>query len=214
MSQNSYGQFNDDDTSRFSAAAHGPDQSEPAGDAWSDNQANNAWNDNTWAGQPFDSQQPYGGQPYDQSYNAYNGQPYGQEGAGYNSFGEPIPGQGNLSADDDKVYAILAALSGPAAMLLSMGWLAFAGPLILWFLFKDRSPYARAAAARAFNFQLGMTVASIVAWLLLVTVILIPVSFIIWIAVFVLSIYYPIQAVMAASRYESYNYPFSLPVLN
>lgn len=209
MSQNSYGQFNDDDTSRFSGAGYGPGQPDPnatwTDSAWSDNPGNNAWSDNTQANQPFDSN----GQ--NQPYDAYNGQ-YNM--GGYNSFGEPIPGQGQLSADDDKTYAILAALSGPIGMLLSVGWLAFVGPLVLWFIFRDRSPYVRAAAARAFNFQLGMTVASVIAWMLFFTVILIPVSLIIWIAVFVLSIYYPIQAVAAALRYESYDYPFSIPVLN
>ena len=206
MSQNSYGQFNDDDTSRFSGSGYGPGQPDPNNNAWNGDEGNNAWDDNTWSNPPFDSNgQTYGDQPY----NAY-----GQYGAGYNSFGEPLPGQGQLSADDDKTYAILAALSGPVAMLLSAGWLAFAGPLILGFLFRDRSPYARAATARAFNFQIGMTVASVIAWLLLFTVILIPVSVIIWIAVFVLSIYYPIMACVAASRYEPYHYPFSLSVLN
>ena len=212
MSQNSYGQFNDDDTSRFSGSGYG--SVPPASDsAWTNGDGewnNNAWSgaqgDNTWGNPPFDSN----GQPY----NAYGGQPYGQYGTGHEAFGEPMPGQGQLSADDDKVYAILAALSGPFGMLLSVGWLAFAGPLILWFIFRDRSPYLRAATARAFNFQLGMTVASITAWLLLFTVILIPVSIIIWIAVFVLSIYYPVMATAAASRYEPYHYPFSLPVLN
>lgn len=209
MSQNNYGQFNDDDASRFPNSGYGSGQPDPNNNAWSGQQGNNAPNDNAWSNPPFDSNgQPYGdggGQPYGA---------YGQYDAGYNSFGEPLPGQGQLSADDDKSYAILAALSGPVAMLLSAGWLAFAGPLILWFIFRDRSPYARVATARAFNFQIGMTVASVVAWLLLFTVILIPVSIIIWLAVFVLSIYYPIMACVAASRYEPYHYPFSLTVLN
>lgn len=134
-------------------------------------------------------------------------------GDGY-GYADPVAGSGELSVSDDKTFAILAALSIPVGLLVSLGWLGFAGPLIIWLIYRDRSPFVRTAAARAFNFQLGMTIASIIAWLLLFTVILIPVSIIIWVAVFILSLYYPIRATIEASNYRLFSYPFSLSVID
>ncbi|MFT0847024.1 DUF4870 domain-containing protein [Actinomycetaceae bacterium L2_0104] len=128
--------------------------------------------------------------------------------------GDPQPGDGELSREDDKTFAILAALSIPVGLLFSLGWLGFAGPLIIWLIYRDRSPFLREAAARAFNFQLGMTIANVVAWVLIFTLVLIPVSIIIWLVIFVLSLYYPIRATMAATNYRLFNYPFSIGILS
>lgn len=148
---------------------------------------------NAW-GIPDDS-----GRPAEDSYR------YG----GFAAF----PGQGELSAQDDRTFAMVAALSGPAGMLFSAGWLGFAGPLIVWLIYKGRSPFLREQSAAAFNFQLGMTLLSILSWVLVLTVVLIPVSVAIWIAVFIFSLYHPIRAAMNYSRDLPYRYPFSVRIL-
>lgn len=98
-------------------------------------------------------------------------------------------------------------------MLFSAGWLGFAGPLIVWLIYRNRSPFLREQSARAFNFQLGMTIMSIIAWVLVLTLVLIPVSVVIWIGVFIFSIYHPIRAAIGHSRGEPYRYPFSIAIL-
>ncbi|MGO1637582.1 MAG: DUF4870 domain-containing protein [Ancrocorticia populi] len=127
---------------------------------------------------------------------------------------DAYPGQGTVSASDDRTFATIAALSGPVGMLFSLGWLGFAGPLIVWAIYRNQSPFLRDQAARAFNFQLGMTLLSVLAWILLFTVILVPVSVAIWIIVFIFSVYHPIKAAIGYPRGESYRYPLSLRVLS
>ena len=43
--------------------------------------------------------------------------------------------------------AILAHLAAVIAMVVSAGWLTFVGPLIVWFIYKDKSRFVRNAAA-------------------------------------------------------------------
>lgn len=58
--------------------------------------------------------------------------------------------------DTDRGLAMLAHGSSLIAMLLSAGFLTFAGPLVVWFVAGDRRPFARHAASRSFNFTLSM----------------------------------------------------------
>src|SRR3712207_7429071 len=51
--------------------------------------------------------------------------------------------------------SILAHLSAPIAALLSAGSLSLLGPMLVWLAKKD-DPYARRAAAGAFNFNLSV----------------------------------------------------------
>ncbi|WP_188043236.1 DUF4870 domain-containing protein [Changpingibacter yushuensis] len=174
-------------------------------------------NQNWQAGQP----DPFGGQ--NQNWQAGQPDPFGTQHPGYTQSdpnqqwqyqsSEPYPGSGQLSREDDRTFAILAHVAILVGMVISVGWLSFVGPLIVWAIYKDRSPYVRQAAARSFNFSLGMTIASIVGWILLFTVILAPVSLVIWIVVLIFEIYYPIKAALAAARYEAADYPFQIPVL-
>lgn len=179
----------------------------PNGPQWQGNwQGGNAWG----GSQPGQYPPGFNGQPYPSQ--PYPGQPYGQPHPYI--YGEPRPRAGSLSPDDDRTYAILAHIASPVGMLFSVGWLGFIGPLIVWLLFKDRSPYVREASARSFNFSLGMTIASIVAWICLITVILAPVAAVIWLAVLIMEIYYPIKAAIQASHYQMARYPFSVRLLS
>ena len=56
--------------------------------------------------------------------------------------------------------------------------------------------------------------AIIVGWVMLFTVILIPVAVIVWIVAVVAALWYHIRAAMAASRGESFRYPWGIPVLH
>lgn len=72
---------------------------------------------------------------------------------------------------DDRLWAMLAHLSAPIAAIVSAGWLTFLGPLIVWLVKKDSSPYVRKAAAGAFNFSITMALVSILGWILTFTVV-------------------------------------------
>ncbi len=81
------------------------------------------------------------------------------------------PWQTAVPTGDERTWAMLAHLSAPIAAIVSAGWLTFVGPLIIWFLQKDRSRFVRQASAGAFNFSFTMWVVSLIGWILTVTLI-------------------------------------------
>ncbi len=125
------------------------------------------------------------------------------------------PNSGQLSPSEERTWSILAHLSAPIAFLFSVGLLNFVGPLIIWAIFKDRSPKVRIASAGSFNFNLSIWVVNIAFGILaLVTlgvglIIAIPA----WIATFVLALVLHIVAAVKASNGAVYTYPFQIPVL-
>lgn len=112
----------------------------------------------------------------------------------------------------ERSLMILAHLSAIIAAVVSAGWLSLAGPLLVW-LFTADKPAVRRAAAGAFNFNLAFWVLYLIGWILFFTVILIPVSIIIWIVAFLVSLYCHVKGAVLASRGEVYRYPFQIPVL-
>ena len=118
-----------------------------------------------------------------------------------------------LSPNDERTWAVLAHVSALVAAILSVGWLSFLGPLLVWAVYKDRSDLVRGSAAGAFNFNVGLWVATIVGWIFFITLIGIPIAIIIWIVVFIASILYHVLAALAANRGEVYRYPWSITIL-
>ena len=115
--------------------------------------------------------------------------------------------------DTARTWAILAHLALLISMVISAGWLGFVGPLVLWIIYKDRSPFVRNAAAGSFNFAVTLTIVSWIAWICVFTIILIPVAIVLGLALLVLSILLPILAALRASRGEMYRYPLTIPIL-
>ncbi|WP_245527332.1 DUF4870 domain-containing protein [Mobiluncus holmesii] len=116
--------------------------------------------------------------------------------------------------ENERMWAMFAHLSVVIAMAVSAGWLSFLGPLIVWLVKKDSSPAVRVAAAGAFNFNVTMWLASIAGWIAFFTIILIPLSLILWLTVFVLTLWHSIRGAIAASNQQVYLYPWQLPILN
>ena len=109
---------------------------------------------------------------------------------------------------------MLAHLSAAIGWLLSAGWLNFVGPLVLWLLFKDRSPFVRRAAAGAFNFTLGMTLMSAVGWLLVLTVLLAPIGALMIAASGVLVILFGCIGAYKVFHGFSFTYPWQFKLLS
>lgn len=116
-------------------------------------------------------------------------------------------------SSDERTMAILAHLAAVIAMIVSAGWLTFVGPLIVWFIYKDKSAFVRNAAAGAFNFNLAMTITSVVAWILCFTVILIPLSLIAFAVVFIMTLVCSIKGALKAADKKFYHYPFGINLL-
>ncbi|MFF0773133.1 DUF4870 domain-containing protein [Nonomuraea wenchangensis] len=164
----------------------------------------------------------YGQQPGSQPGYGYGQQPPSQPGYGYGQqpgYGyqqQPPPGYGYAQppggpyvpgmygprpGTDDSTMAMLAHLLG-----LLASWI---GPLIIYLIKRDQSPYVRDQAAEALNFQITMFIGYVVAAVLSVVfigVLLLPV---IW----VLSLIFHIQAAVATNKGQRYRYPLSIRMI-
>lgn len=112
-----------------------------------------------------------------------------------------------------RLAAILAHLSAPIAALLSAGSLSLLGPLLVWLVKKD-DPYARRAAAGAFNFNLSFWLLYLVSWLLIATVIGAVIGIPLIVVLFVVSAWCHIKGAVRAANDEPYEYPFQIRVLS
>jgi uncharacterized Tic20 family protein len=119
----------------------------------------------------------------------------------------PVRGSGGRAA------AILAHLSAPIAALLSAGSLSLLGPLLVW-LFAKQDPYARKAAAGAFNFNLAFWLMYLISWLLIFSVVGAVIGGPLLVILFVVSLWCHIRGAVRASNDEPYDYPFQIRVLH
>ncbi len=103
---------------------------------------------------------------------------------------------------DDKNIAVITHLAG---MLFSI----FPG-LIVWLLKKDDSAYIADQAKEALNFQITILLAYFVSSVLAFILIGFVLMGIIW----MINIIFCIVAAIAASKGESYRYPFALRLIN
>lgn len=115
--------------------------------------------------------------------------------------------------ESSRIAAILAHLSAPIAAVLSAGLLSLLGPLLVWLVKKD-DPFARRAAAGAFNFNLLFWVLFLLSWLLIITVIGVVVALPLMLVLFVVSAWCHIKGAVRASNNQTYDYPFQLRMLS
>jgi hypothetical protein len=112
-----------------------------------------------------------------------------------------------------RLAAVLAHLSAPIAALLSAGSLSLLGPLVVWLVKKD-DPYARRAAAGAFNFNLSFWLLYLLSWLLIITVVGAIIGVPLIVLLFVVSAWCHIKGAIRASNDQPYDYPFQIRVLS
>ena len=100
------------------------------------------------------------------------------------------------------------------ATILSAGWVSFLGPLIVWFIYRNRSAAVRRAAAGAFNFNVAFSILYIVGWVLVLTLVGIPVALVLWAVIFLVAAWCHVKGALRSARGESYDYPFQIRILN
>lgn len=105
-------------------------------------------------------------------------------------------------SSDDKNIVVLTHLGG---ILFS-----FLPGLIVWLLKKDDSPYIGENAREALNFQITLMIAYFISWILAFILIGFVLIGVLWLA----NIIFSIMAAVAASKGESYRYPFALRLIN
>lgn len=117
------------------------------------------------------------------------------------------------SRGDDRALAVLAHLSPIIALVVSAGWLSILGPLLVWLIWRGRGDPVRTAAATSFNFSITVWIAFVVGWICAFTVLLLPLSLVLWTVPGVLQIVFSIIGAVRAGRGEAYRYPLQVPIL-
>jgi uncharacterized Tic20 family protein len=114
---------------------------------------------------------------------------------------EPDP-QPHEPTGEERNFAVIAHLLG---ILIS-----FLGPLIIWLIKKDASPYVDDQAREALNFQVTIFIAEAISGMLTMVVIgcvLLPI-------ILVVNVILCIVAAVAASRGQWYRYPMTLRLIS
>lgn len=123
----------------------------------------------------------------------------------------PPPTRGPLSPDEIRTWAIGAHVSAVAGALIG-GLGSFAGPLVVWLMYRERDPYVTAHALEALNFNITIDV--LVAICYLFGFVTLGFGFILagplLLAIGALWLYGTIMGASAASRGEAYRYPLSV----
>jgi uncharacterized Tic20 family protein len=142
---------------------------------------------------------PYGNQPppYGNQPPQYGGQPpYG----GY---------PGNNAAGEDRTWLLVAHFGGAAGALIGGGTLGWIAPLVAMMSRGPQSPHVRAEAVKALNFQLVISIVSLVCWVLSCLVI----TWLIAVVAMILGIVFGVIAGAKAGNGEGYNYPFNVSIV-
>jgi uncharacterized Tic20 family protein len=131
-------------------------------------------------------------------------------------------GRAPMRADEERQYALFLHLSALAGFLT--GGLGFVlGPLIMWLIKKDDSPFVDRHGRAAVDFWISVLIYVVGAFVLFMVVavatlgigvlLLIPLLFVGGIALFVLALLLPILAGLKAQRGEEHRYPLSFRFL-
>jgi hypothetical protein len=123
-----------------------------------------------------------------------------------------------MRADEERTYAMLLHLSALAGLLIGGGFIL--GPLIMWLVKKEASPFVDRHGRAAVNFHLSLLAYAIggavligiiaIATLGLGVLLLIPVIILGAIALAVLAVVFPIIACLRAQAGLEYAYPMSI----
>jgi uncharacterized Tic20 family protein len=156
-----------------------------------------------WAGAPGSSADAppagYGTPP--PGYGSPTPQGYGAPPPGWGQPGYPAP-QGGPQSSEDTTWAVLGHLSYFVIPLI--------GPLIVFLVKKDTSPFVRQHAAEALNFHITLTIAFIVSAVLIIVLI----GFVLLAVVAVAGTVLTIIAAVAGGRGQPYRYPLTLRLVS
>lgn len=115
----------------------------------------------------------------------------------------PPPPVTSLSPSDERMWGMLAHLSALAGFIIPFGNII--GPVVVWQIQKDKSAFVDYHGKESLNFQITMTIAYCVAFLLVFLFIGVPILLVLGAVSLILSII----AGVKANNGEHYKYPFS-----
>ncbi len=122
---------------------------------------------------------------------------------------EPEPSSGgNEPGSEERTWALFAHLSALIGFVIPFGNLI--GPLIVWQVKKNEMPFVDEQGKEALNFQITVTLAAIVCFILMFVLIGVFLIFVVGIAALVLTIIAGIKA----NNGEHYQYPLTWRIIS
>ena len=116
--------------------------------------------------------------------------------------GPPPPKPTGQPTQDERTWGLIAHLSGILA--------GFLGPLIIWLVKKDESPFVSDQAKEALNFQIAVLIAFMIAGALTLVI----VGFFLVPLVAIGNLVFCILAGMEANKGVAYRYPYTIRLIN
>src|SRR5262245_42066926 len=118
--------------------------------------------------------------------------------------GPPPEAPQYVPTPDERTWGLLAHVSSLLGFLV--GGLTFIGPLIVWVIKKDQSPFVGDQAKEALNFQIAVLIASLICGITCIGLVLLPV-------VVVADIIFTVMAAMEANKGVYYRYPYTIRLI-
>ena len=112
-----------------------------------------------------------------------------------------------LAPPEERTMAMLCHISALAGFIIPLGNII--GPLIFWLINKDKMPFVNEQGKESLNFQITVTLASIISAVLIVVLI----GFLLIFAVLIFWLIFTIIATIKANGGEHYRYPLTLRLI-
>ncbi len=114
-------------------------------------------------------------------------------------------GQGKLNESDERIMGMLSHLLGAVTF--------FVGPLIIWMIKKDDSPFVDDQGKESLNFQITVALALVVVTIVGSIPVIGMISCIAFPAVWTVNLIFCIIGGLAANKGTAYRYPFALRLI-
>ncbi len=127
--------------------------------------------------------------------------PGGKESSGASG----LLGKGKLSVKDDKTFGMLVHLLGV--------FTAFVGPLVIWMIKREDSPFVEDQGKEALNFQITIGIGYLLAMVLSAIPFVACLTALLFPALWVCGVVFSILACLKANEGELYRYPYTLRLI-
>ncbi len=121
----------------------------------------------------------------------------------------------NSTTDADQQEARWWAVALHLSMLSSalVPLAGYVAPVLIWLIKRDEFPEIDRHGRNAVNWMISQLLLGVVAIALFFTIFLMPLAWLLWIALYVAGIAFPILAAIFAKDGRAWRYPASLPIL-
>lgn len=112
-----------------------------------------------------------------------------------------------MNETQEKTWAMFAHLSALAGFIIPFGNII--GPLVIWLIKKDESPFVDDQGKEALNFQISITIYLIVAAILVVIIL----GIFLLIGIIILALVLIVIAAVKANSGEKFRYPLAIRLI-